>query len=91
MSEIVVERDPDTTELESRGVMSWPVWEKEISTFPWTYDDRETCYVLEGEVVVTPDGGTPVTIQAGDYVTFPAGMSCTWEVRQPIRKHFSFG
>jgi len=91
MSEIVVERDPNTAELKARGVMSWPVWEKEVSTFPWTYDDRETCYVLEGEVVVTPDGGAPVTIQAGDYVTFPAGMSCTWEVRQPIRKHFSFG
>jgi uncharacterized cupin superfamily protein len=39
---------------------------------------------LKGKVTVTPDGGAPVEIKAGDYVTFPAGMKCTWEVR-PIR------
>ena len=59
--------------------------------FPWTYDEQETCYVLEGEVVVTPDGGAPVTVKAGDLATFPAGMSCIWDVRVLIRKHYQFG
>lgn len=32
---------------------------------------------VQGEVIVTPNGGEPVHIQAGDLCTFPAGMSCT--------------
>jgi hypothetical protein len=29
-----------------------------------------------------------VTIRGGDYVTFPAGMECVWDIRKPIRKHY---
>ncbi|MBE7380689.1 MAG: cupin domain-containing protein [Leptolyngbya sp. SIO1E4] len=77
--------------LEALGVFSWPVWTKDVSTFPWTYDDSETCYFLAGEVVVTPEGGSPVTMGQGDLVTFPAGMSCRWEIRSAVKKHYSFG
>jgi len=90
MSEIRVIHEPGGNELESMGVFEWPIWEKEISQFPWTYESQETCYVLEGEVVVTPDGGQAVIIKAGDLAIFPSGMSCRWEVRSPIRKHYSF-
>jgi uncharacterized cupin superfamily protein len=90
MSKITVEHRPDPKRLESLGVESWPVWTKEISTFPWSYDSSETCYLLEGQVIVTPDGGDPVEIGKGDLVTFPAGMSCTWEIRSPVRKHYTF-
>jgi hypothetical protein len=90
VNDILVEHDPSPAKLEVIGVFDWPVWEKEVSTFPWTYERRETCYVLEGEVVVTPQGGRPVTIRAGDLAIFPAGMSCTWDVRAPIRKHYDF-
>jgi uncharacterized cupin superfamily protein len=41
-------------------------------------------------VVVTPDGGEPVEVGAGDLVTFPRGMSCTWKVVEPVRKHYNF-
>ena len=27
----------------------------------------------------------------GDLVTFPVGMSCTWKVLKPVRKHYRFG
>ena len=81
---------PNKNTLETRGVDSWPIWEKEVSTFDWKYDQTEVCYVLEGEVVVTPKGGEPVTIQEGDLVTFPAGMECLWEIKSPIRKHYNF-
>jgi len=57
MSEIRVIHKPSRNELDSMGVFEWPVWEKEISEFPWTYESQEICYVLEGEVVVTLDGG----------------------------------
>ena len=46
-----------------------------------TYSSQETCLVLQGRVTVTPDGGAPVEIKAGDMAIFPAGMKCTWEVR----------
>jgi uncharacterized cupin superfamily protein len=88
---IDVERGPAEDALKQRGVFDWPIWTKEVSSFPWTYDASETCYLLEGEVVVTPDGGEPVEIRKGDLVTFPSGMSCTWEVRSPVRKHYTFG
>jgi hypothetical protein len=29
--------------------------------------------------------------EPSDLVTFPAGMSCTWEIRTPVRKHYTFG
>ena len=91
MSEIKVTRRPSDEQLAANGVESWPIWTKEESAFPWTYDSSETCYFLEGDVVVTPEGGEPVRVGAGDLVTFPAGMSCTWEVRVPVRKHYKFG
>lgn len=91
MSRIIVEHTPDAGRLSELGVSKWPTWSKEVSVFPWTYGESETAYVLEGEVVVTPEGGEPVKFGKGDLVIFPAGMSCTWDVRQPLRKHYRFG
>ncbi len=82
---------PSQEKLEQLGVKSWPIWEKEVSEFPWHYDDKETCLILEGKVVVTPKGGAPVEINAGDFVEFPQGMSCTWNIKKDIRKHYRFG
>lgn len=91
MSEIKIERSPDPERLKAMGVPQWPIWEKEASEFPWSYDDTETCYFLKGEVEVTPAGGAPVQMGAGDLVTFPRGMSCTWKIRKDVRKHYTFG
>lgn len=88
--QIEVITNPDQTTIEKHGCNNWPIWEKEISSFPWFYDSTEVCLILEGEVTVTPDGGDPVTIKAGDLVTFPEGMGCTWNITQPIRKHYKF-
>ena len=67
------------------------MWTKEVSEFPWSYDSQEICYFLTGEVVVTPDGGAPVTMGKGDLVTFPAGMSCTWKIVSNVKKHYKLG
>ena len=91
MNPIRVEHHPDENRLKADGVRDWPVWTKEVSEFEWDYSEPETCYFLEGDVVVTPRGGQPVEIGKGDLVTFPAGMSCTWKVRKPVRKHYRFG
>ncbi len=90
MINITIEHNVTPIKLDTLAVDSWPIWTKEVSTFDWTYDQTETCYILEGEVTVTPDGGEPVTITEGDLVTFPAGMSCTWKITSDIKKHYIF-
>ncbi|NJK51109.1 cupin domain-containing protein [Candidatus Gracilibacteria bacterium] len=87
---IKIECQPSQERLQELGVFSWSIWTKEASEFPWTYDTQETCYFLEGDVLVTPDGGEPVQMGKGDLVTFPAGMSCTWNIRRDVRKHYLF-
>ena len=62
-----------------------------LSCRDWTYDEQETCLLLEGDVIVTPDGGEPVRFGVDDLVVFDAGLSCTWEVHAPVRKHYRFG
>lgn len=88
---IQIERQPSQERLQQLRVLSWPIWTKAVSEFPWTYDDQETCYFLEGEVTVTPSGGEPQQVGKGDLVVFPAGLSCTWKITQDVRKHYSFG
>jgi hypothetical protein len=90
MSKIIVERNPDAARLAELGVEAWPIWEKEASDFPWFYDAEETCYLLEGEVLITPAGDDDVHIQAGDLVTFPEGLACYWSISKPVRKHYRF-
>jgi uncharacterized cupin superfamily protein len=78
------------SEKEQQEAESWPVWEKGESTFPWEYDVQETCLILEGKAVIqTPEGN--VEFSAGDYVVFPKGLKCTWEIKKKIRKHYNFG
>jgi uncharacterized protein len=79
----------DETTLESRGVFGWPIWECERSEFNWHYDQRETCYILEGEITVKT-AEEEVRLGPGDYVTFPKGLDCLWKVSRPVRKHYSF-
>ncbi|MDH5764479.1 MAG: cupin domain-containing protein [Gammaproteobacteria bacterium] len=90
MANIKVVANPDKLLLNQLDVYNWPVWEKEVSDFPWTYDAEETCYFLQGEVIVIPDGGEAVTMSTGDLVTFPEGMSCRWVISKPVRKHYKF-
>ena len=90
MQGIRVENNPTRQRLEQLGVFEWGIWSKEISVLPWTYDRDETCYFLAGDVVVTPEGGEPVAMGEGDLVTFPAGLSCTWDIRRAVRKHYRF-
>ena len=89
--EIEVVSQPDQEFLEKKGVFNWGTWGCGVSKFPWTYDSAESCYLLAGQVTVTPsDGRAPATFGKGDFVTFPAGMSCTWDVSEAVQKHFLF-
>lgn len=85
---IIVEHNPIEEKLQTLSVSKWPTWKKEISVFPWTFPEQEMAYILEGECVITPENGEAVSFGKGDLVTFPAGMVCNWEVKQPLHKHY---
>ncbi|XP_061345834.1 uncharacterized protein LOC133291576 [Gastrolobium bilobum] len=88
---IKIERNPPESKLTQLGVKQWPKWGCPPSKFPWTYEAKETCYLLEGKVKVTPSGANEsVEIAAGDLVVFPKGMSCTWDVSVGVDKHYNF-
>jgi uncharacterized cupin superfamily protein len=91
MSRIKVERHPREAKLKELGVSNWPIGTKEASEFPWTYDEPETCYFLEGEVTVTGDNGETARLGPRDPVTFPPGLSCTWKITTAVKKHYRFG
>ena len=88
MKDIVISKLPEDT-IEKKGILNWPVWEKEVSYFDWEYDSDEECLVLEGEVDVETEHGI-FTIKQGDFVTFRKGLRCKWNVKIPIRKHYNF-
>lgn len=83
-------RQPKQSELEEKGILSWPIWTCEPSEFDWSYTDRETCYILEGKVTVQTREGS-VMFGKGDLVVFPEGLSCVWRVEEAVRKHYNFG
>lgn len=82
---------PDQAKLDQLGISDWGTWECEPSTFPWQYDDKETCYVYEGKVTVETPDGDKVEIEPGDLVVFPEGLKCNWTVHEKIRKVYKFG
>lgn len=87
--EVQVEQ-PNQEKLDELGVKNWPIWEKEVSKFDWSYDQKETCYILKGKAEVeTPDG--KVSFGKGDLVTFPEGMDCKWKILEDVKKHYTLG
>ena len=83
----IVVRKPSEEEVQK--MMSNPIWTCGVSTFNWHYDAEETCLLVEGEVTVTY-GTESVSFAEGDYVVFPKGLSCVWQVKRAVKKHYEF-
>ncbi|MBN1789984.1 MAG: cupin domain-containing protein [Bacteroidales bacterium] len=67
---------------------AWDTWSKEPSEFPWSYENKETCYILEGEAVVTGKDGKTISFGSGDWVEFEEGLECTWKISKAIHKRY---
>lgn len=78
-------------QADSKGMLSQPIWEKEVSEFDWEYSDKESCYILEGAATVILADGETVSFEAGDFVVFPKGLKCVWKITKNIKKHYVFG
>ena len=90
MNDVKIQHHPTEKTLTDLKIKEWPLWSKEVSKFEWFYDEEETCYFLEGQVKLDIDNGR-LEFGKGDLVTFPKGLSCTWNITMPVRKHYKFG
>ena len=76
-------------EINEMGIRDWPIWTKEVSKFDWYYDTKESCLILEGKIRVKTEL-EEVEVNPGDFVVFPKGLKCVWDVIEPVRKHYNF-
>jgi uncharacterized cupin superfamily protein len=85
-----------TEQIDAMNVKEWPTWSTADSTKYRTgvlspekiFDTNELSYIISGSVEITPEGGEPVLIQTGDFVTFPEGLVCNWLVKEVVTKHW---
>ena len=86
-----------TQELKDElGVDRWGVWSTAGSAKYKTgvlsplkvYDGNELSYIISGSMEITPEGGSPIPVSAGDFVTFPQGFRCFWFVKEVVTKHY---
>lgn len=65
-------------------------WESSPGTWHASYGATEFVHLIAGRITITSENGTPVTVVAGDAFVVDASFKGTWEVTEPVRKHFSF-
>ena len=86
-------------ELATRGISLWKSEDTTIKTGTWQCSPGKSRWefegggefiqVLSGEMIVTRDGATPVTLRAGDTAVFPPGWKGTWEITTTLRKVYT--
>jgi uncharacterized protein len=72
------------------GTMLSGIWEATPGTYHATYTAYEFVHMIAGRIVITPDGGASVTVQAGDAFVVESDFKGTWKIEEPVRKHFDF-
>lgn len=87
VKDVIVKKPSDA---EASACRAWPTWKCEPSTFDWSYTEKETCLLIEGQVTVT-DADNSVSFGPGDLVIFPENLDCTWQVTEPVKKYYNFG
>lgn len=90
----VLAGDPHTTtwnNYESAdGRLLMGMWESTPGTWRVDYHDWEYCQFVSGRCVITPDGGSPIELGAGDVFVVEPGLKGTWEVIETVRKYYVF-
>ncbi|KRE27719.1 hypothetical protein ASG82_15220 [Mycobacterium sp. Soil538] len=76
-------------ELWVDGARSAGIWQCGPGPSYWRQDENEVIYVLSGRMTVTPDGGEPLDVGAGDIAVFPLGWTGTWVIHETLRKVYA--
>jgi uncharacterized cupin superfamily protein len=64
------------------------VWEATKGRWRISYDEWESCTLLSGHSIVTPEDGPPVHLRSGDTMVLEPGFRGTWEVVETTRKTY---
>lgn len=76
--------------MEQNGNIRTGVWESTPGKWHFKNDANhwEYCRIIEGESIITEDGGEPHTVKAGDSFILHEGFSGTWEAVTKTRKDY---
>ncbi len=72
------------------GTLLMGTWMSTPGVWRVHYQDWEYCHFLEGRCIITPDGGQPIELRAGDTFVVEPGLKGTWEVVETVRKYYVF-
>jgi uncharacterized protein len=82
--------------MATRGVEVWVdgdasagIWECAPGPSRWQLETNEVIYLVAGRMTVTPDGGEPSVVGAGDVAVFPVGWTGTWDIHETVRKVYA--
>ncbi len=62
------------------------VWGSDTGKWKVNYSEDEFFTILEGEAILTEDGGEPQSLIPGDHMTVAAGFTGTWETIGSVKK-----
>jgi hypothetical protein len=65
-------------------------WEATPGTYHATYDAWEFIHLLKGKITITPDGGEPRHVGAGDTFIIEKGFKGTWKIKEKALKVCAF-
>ena len=63
-------------------------WESTPGSYHATYKEYEFVHLLEGHIIITPDGGNPVEVKSCDTFVVENDFSGTWQIIETVRKYF---
>ena len=64
-------------------------WEATPGTYHASYESWEFVHLIEGQITITPDGGSPNQVGPGDAFVVEKGFKGTWKIEQKALKHFA--
>lgn len=64
------------------------IWECTPGRWRRQIVQQEFCHFIQGRCTFTPDGGEPLTIEAGDALMLPANSTGIWDIQETVRKTY---
>lgn len=92
---VTIVRAADVDAAFKAAAQGWTVWDSMSGPdkFPFSYSEDEEVLITNGRATLTPTAGddkAPITIDAGDRVTFHKGFKCAWVVDEPMTKFYHY-
>ena len=76
------------TAVERSDGVETGIWECTPGRWRRQIVQQEFCHFIKGRCTFTPDGGEPLTIEAGDAVMLPANSLGIWDIQETVRKTY---